>query len=175
MCCCLIVCKVSLTKFAFKVHLSNLLSLYASSYTFKSHTRTCTKGTFSFWDSSAYRIIWSERPTIVFIKITASAGAGICIKVLYVMISMVVDAWILNGTCSCCCRASSICCCCFSSSRAAMFLCSEWAPSSCSLRPLSWLIIINNWNSFSARDSGVPGGGSQGQVCLGSIILFLLY
>lgn len=64
----------------------------------------------------------------------------------------------LSATCSCCCRASSICCCCFSSSKAAMFLCSEWAPSSCSLRPVSWLIIINNWSSFSARASGVPAG-----------------
>lgn len=72
----------------------------------------------------------------------------------------------LSSTCSCCCRASSICCCCFSSSKAAMFLCSEWAPSSCSLRPLSWLIIINNWSSFSARDSGVPESGSRGQVSL---------
>lgn len=63
----------------------------------------------------------------------------------------------MSLTCSCCCRASSICCCCFSSSSAAMFLCSECAPSSCSLSPLSWLIIINNCSSFSARDSGVPG------------------
>lgn len=64
----------------------------------------------------------------------------------------------VRGTCSCCCRASSICCCCFSSSNAAMLRCSEWAPSSCSLRPLSWLIIITNCSSFSARDSGVPEG-----------------
>lgn len=70
-----------------------------------------------------------------------------------------------RDTCSCCCRASSICCCCFSSNRAAMFLCSEWAPRSCSLRPLSWLIIINSWSSFSARDSGVPGGRS-GRLCV---------
>lgn len=63
---------------------------------------------------------------------------------------------VLTGTCSCCCRASSICCCCFSSSRAAMFLCSEWAPSSCSLSPLSWLIISSSCSSFSARASGVP-------------------
>lgn len=73
------------------------------------------------------------------------------------------DAVSISGpvTCSCCCRASSICCCCFSSSRAAMFLCSEWAPSSCSLSPLSWLIISSSCSSFSARDSGVPDGGTN--------------
>lgn len=81
--------------------------------------------------------------------------------VFFFLTIMAADAWLLSGTCSCCCRASSICCCCFSSSRAAMFLCSEWAPSSCSLRPLSWLIIISSWSSFSARDSGVPVGKSE--------------
>lgn len=39
-----------------------------------------------------------------------------------------------------------------------MFLCSEWAPSSCSLRPPSWFIIITSCSSFSASDSGVPEG-----------------
>lgn len=77
-----------------------------------------------------------------------------CLRCVFIYTVLVV-----SDTCSCCCRASSICCCCFSSSRAAMFLCSECAPSSCSLSPLSWFIIINNWSSFSARDSGVPGEG----------------
>lgn len=60
-------------------------------------------------------------------------------------------------TCSCCCLASSICCLCFSSCEAAIFFCSSWAARSCSLRLISWPIMVESWRSFSSRDSGVPG------------------
>lgn len=64
--------------------------------------------------------------------------------------------WMRILTCSCCWRASSICCRCFSICEAASFFCSSWAARSCSLRLMSWVIMVESCRSFSARLSGVP-------------------
>lgn len=61
-----------------------------------------------------------------------------------------------HHTCSCCCLANSICCLCFSNWEAAIFFCSSWADRSCSLKLISWPIMVESCCSFSSSDSGVP-------------------